>query len=138
MTNGSRDPSPALADDVGDVTIVVCSSCRRESDPQDQPRPGAVLAEDTRRAAQGTGIRVTHVACLGNCKRALSAAILKSGSWSYIFGGLEPGSGADLVAGAGLLAGSRDGLMPFRPRPASLKGGMVARIPPFDHLKDLP
>ena len=58
-----------------------------------------------------------HVACLGNCKRGLTAAIFRTGCWSYVFGGLEASSGADLVAGARLFAGSSDGFMPFA-RPA--------------------
>ena len=90
-----------------------------------------------RAAAGGTGIGVREVECLGNCKRRLSAAILRDGCWSYVFGDLTATSGADLVAGAKLFATSTDGLMPWRGRPDALKRGLVARIPP-DILKDLP
>ena len=37
-----------------------------------------------------------------------------------------------LVQGAKLLAGSADGLMPWRGRPDALKRGLIARVPPFD------
>ena len=77
------------------------------------------------------GIAVAEVECLGNCKRRLSAALLKSGAWSYVFGDLAIDSGADLVAGARLFATSVDGLLPWRGRPDSLKRGLVARIPPL-------
>ena len=93
--------------------------------------PAAVLAADTRIAALDHGIAVAEVECLGNCKRRLSAALLKSGAWSYVFGDLAIDSGADLVAGARLFATSVDGLLPWRGRPDSLKRGLVARIPPI-------
>ena len=118
------------------VTIVVCNSCRGENAADDCPRPGSRLAEDTLRAAAGSSVAVRHVGCLGNCKRGLSAAMLRDGCWSYVFGGLAEDSGADLVAGALLFAGSADGFMPFRARPESLRRGLVARIPTIDFFKE--
>ena len=83
-----------------DVTVIVCASCRNETGSDAYPRAGALLAAATRQAAEGTDIRVRQVECLGNCKRRLSAAILRDGCWSYVFGDLTPGSGPDLIAGA--------------------------------------
>jgi predicted metal-binding protein len=132
-TDSPADParSPASA-----VTVVVCHSCRGPDGSDDFPRPGSRLADDTRRAASDTDVRVRSVGCLGNCKRGMSAAILSEGSWSYVFGWLTEQSGDDLVAGATLLASSQDGFMPFRARPESLKRGLIARIPTLDHLGD--
>ncbi|TIP04919.1 MAG: DUF1636 domain-containing protein [Mesorhizobium sp.] len=127
----SSDP-----DALDGVTVIVCSSCRDQTGSDAHPRAGALLAEDTRRAASGENIRIRTVECLGNCKRRLSAALLRDGCWSYVFGDLERTSGADLVAGAKLFAISTDGLIPWRGRPDSLKRGLVARIPPLDMLKD--
>jgi predicted metal-binding protein len=116
------------------VTIVVCHSCRKPGDPEDYPRPGSRLAEATEQAAAGTGLRVTKAGCLGNCKRGISAAMLREGSWSYVFGELTEDSAGDLIAGALLYAGATDGFMPFRARPESLKRGLIARIPTLAHL----
>lgn len=121
----------------GDVTIVVCAACRDGSGSDAHPRAGTLLAENTRAAAAGA-VPVRTVECLGNCKRRLSAALLRKGGWSYVFGDLSAAGGADLVAGASLFAGSADGLLPWRGRPDSLKRGLVARIPPLDLLKDVP
>ncbi len=129
---------PEAAAAVEGVTVLVCNSCRLAEAPEADPRPGTLLVEDALRAAAGTGVAVRHVACLGNCRRGLSAAIFRSGCWTYVFGGLTAESGSDLVAGARLIAGSTDGFMPFRPRPEALKRGMVARIPSPDILKELP
>jgi predicted metal-binding protein len=125
------------SDPLAGITVIVCASCRDETGSDAHPRAGELLAEDTRRAASGENIRIRSVECLGNCKRRLSAAILRDGCWSYVFGDLTTTSGADLVTGAKLFATSTDGLIPWRGRPDSLKRGLVARIPPLDLLKDL-
>lgn len=121
--------------DLSDVTIVVCATCRDENGSDAHPRAGAALAVRTAAAAPDQ-LRVTTVDCLGNCKRRLSAAILRKGCWSYVFGDLSLESGPDLVAGAKLFAASPDSLIPWRGRPDSLKRGLVARIPPLDIVKD--
>jgi predicted metal-binding protein len=135
--NGSPAESAATATHDGDVsvTIVVCSSCRDESGSDVHPRAGHLLGLATRDAAANANIAVRQVECLGNCKRRLSAALLRDGCWSYVFGDLTPESGSDLVAGAKLFAKSQDGLIPWRGRPDSLKRGLVARIPPVSDLK---
>ena len=118
-----------------DVTILVCSSCRDETGSDAHPRAGARLAEHARLAANGD-IAVRSVECLGNCKRRLSAALIRDGAWSYVFGDLTTTSGEDLVTGAKLFATSTDGLIPWRGRPDSLKRGLVARIPPLALIKE--
>ncbi|CAN7663601.1 DUF1636 family protein [Mesorhizobium amorphae] len=123
-------------DSLAGVTIIVCASCRDETGSDAHPRAGELLAQDARLAASDENLRIRTVECLGNCKRRLSAAILRDGCWSYVFGDLTATSGADLVTGAKLFATSTDGLIPWRGRPDSLKRGLVARIPPLDMLKD--
>jgi predicted metal-binding protein len=130
-------PQAAIAPaDLSAVTVVVCATCRDVSGSDAHPRSGAILARNTK-AAAGDEVRVATVECLGNCKRRLSAAILREGCWSYVFGDLSTESGSDLISGAKLFAGSTDGLIPWRGRPDSLKRGLVARIPPLDTLKDI-
>jgi predicted metal-binding protein len=112
--------------------IYVCITCRRPGDGESEPRPGAALAAATAEAARGTGITVREVRCLANCTRGQSAAIRCNGSWAYVFGGLDIDCAGALVEGARLLAGAADGLMPWRERPAPLKRGLIARVPPLD------
>lgn len=136
LSVASPDASSDGADARGrDVTILVCSSCRDEHGSDAHPRAGAKLAEDARIAA-GNDISVRTVECLGNCKRRLSAALIRDGAWSYVFGDLTISSGEDLVTGARLFATSTDGLIPWRGRPDSLKRGLVARIPPLSLIKE--
>ena len=133
---GTADISSADSEALAGITVIVCASCRDETGSDAHPRAGELLAQDTRRAASDENLRIRTVECLGNCKRRLSAAILRDGCWSYVFGDLTAASGADLVTGAKLFATSTDGLIPWRGRPDSLKRGLVARIPPLDMLKD--
>jgi predicted metal-binding protein len=120
------------------TTIFVCVTCRRPQDSEDFPRPGATLARLTAQAANGTGIAVTQVRCLANCTRGLSAAVRRHDAWTYVFGALDPTTDAGaLVEGAQLLARSSDGLMPWRGRPAALKRGLIARVPPIEFLGDI-
>jgi predicted metal-binding protein len=113
-------------------TIYVCITCRRAGEPEADPRPGAILAEGTAKAAEGTGVVVRQVQCLANCTRGPSAAMRCNGSWTYVFGQLEVICGPALVEGARLLASASDGLMPWRGRPEPLKRGLIARVPPID------
>ncbi len=118
------------------ATVYVCITCRRADDPDAAPRPGALLAEATARAAEGSGVAVRGVRCLANCTRGPSAAVRANGSWSYIFGGLDLAAAPALIDGARLLAGAVDGIMPWRGRPEPLKRGLIARVPPLDFAEE--
>jgi predicted metal-binding protein len=123
-------PSRALA------TVYVCITCRRAEEPEREPPPGAILAEATAHAALGTAVAVRRVRCLANCSRGASAAMRCNGSWTYLFGGLDPSCGPALIEGARLLAEAPLGLMPWRGRPEPLKRGLIARIPPIDFVEE--
>jgi predicted metal-binding protein len=121
------------ARDSAATVIYVCTTCRRPEDSEDHPRPGAALAEATIRAAENSGVTVTPLRCLANCKRGCSAVLRSPNAWTYVFGHLDAAADAEaLVKGAQLLSQSADGLMPWRGRPDALKRGLIARIPPLD------
>ncbi len=112
--------------------VYVCVTCRRAGEPDSDPRAGALLAAATERAASGTEVSVRRLRCLANCTRGPSAAMRCSGSWTYVFGGLDERCGGALIEGARLLAGAADGILPWRGRPEILKRGLIARVPPLD------
>jgi predicted metal-binding protein len=119
------------------MTVYVCITCRRTSDPEDGVRPGLLLARETACQADGSGVSVRQIRCLANCNRACSAAIRRDGAWTYVFGGLEPGRDAvALIEGAKLFACAEDGLMPWRGRPDILKRGLIARVPPINFVEE--
>jgi predicted metal-binding protein len=113
-------------------TVYVCTTCKRAGEPDSEPRPGALLAAATERAAAGTEIDVRRLRCLANCTRGPSAAMRCNGSWTYVFGGLDATCADALIEGARLLATAVDGILPWRGRPEILKRGLIARVPPID------
>lgn len=140
-TGDLRDPAlatEALQGKPESVTIIVCDTCRLGDEPDAAPRPGALLARTTASLARSRDIAVKQVACLGNCQRSLSAALVRKRSWSYVFGGLDVSAAADLVAGAELFRNSTDGRLPYQGRPETLKGALVARVPPLELAKEIP
>jgi predicted metal-binding protein len=118
------------------ATVYVCITCQRAGMPESEPRPGAMLADATVKAAEGTGVIVRRVRCLANCSRGPSAAMRCNGSWTYIFGGLGTDCAGALIDGARLLAAAADGILPWRGRPEPLKRGLIARVPPLDFKED--
>ncbi|HUD85267.1 MAG TPA: DUF1636 domain-containing protein [Xanthobacteraceae bacterium] len=112
--------------------VYVCVTCKRAGEPDTEPRPGALLAAATERAAVGTEVEVRRLRCLANCTRGPSAAMRCNGSWTYVFGGLDTTCAGALIEGAKLLAGAADGILPWRGRPEILKRGLIARVPPID------
>ena len=118
--------------------IYVCVTCRHAGEPDVEPRPGALLADATEQAAAGTEVEVRRLRCLANCTRGPSAAMRCNGSWTYVFGGLDATTADALVAGAKLLAGASDGILPWRGRPEILKRALIARVPPFDFVESDP
>ena len=115
--------------------IYICVTCRRAGEPDAEPRPGALLADATEQAAAGSNVEVRRLRCLANCTRGPSAAMRCNGSWTYVFGGLDAANADALVAGAKLLAGASDGILPWRGRPEILKRALIARVPPFDFVE---
>jgi predicted metal-binding protein len=141
QTNRKSEAGADVAADAapsGAATIYVCVTCRKAGEPDTEPRPGALLADATASAAQGSGVAVRRVRCLANCTRGPSVAMRANGSWTYLFGGLDIGGAAALVEGARLLAGATDGIMPWRGRPEPLKRGLIARVPPLDFQEETP
>ncbi|MFG1382751.1 DUF1636 family protein [Xanthobacter sp. V3C-4] len=134
-TPRAHDAPAAMPDNAPAVTVFVCTTCRSSGEAA-SPVDGAALAEAAAVAPLPDGIAVQGVRCLANCKRSLSAAMVRRDGWTYVFGDLSADAAPDLIAGAALLASSSDGLMPWRGRPDSLKRGMVARIPPLSLPKE--
>lgn len=115
------------------VTLHVCITCRAERQvAEGEPCPGARL-HAALAAAAPEGVSVTPVACLSACSRGCAAALSGPGRWTYVYGGIAPESDVeDLIAGARLYAGTEDGIVPWRDRPALLRRHVIARIPPSE------
>jgi len=121
--------------------LLVCTTCR----PVDAPREGqaagealfaqfeAALAFSDETSATSVP-RLRGIACLGACSRCCTVALQAPGKACYVFGGLAPDEDSVLavLAVAYQHAGTTDGLLAWAERPERLRGGLIARLPPFD------
>lgn len=120
----------------GDLTIHVCTACRRaRADlPEGYDQPGLALAEALaeRLTAKGSAISVLPVECLAVCKRPCTVAFAADGKWTYLIGDLETDTHLDEIVGAAeAYAASANGIVPWKERPQSFRKGVVARVPPL-------
>ena len=88
----------------GDLTIHVCTACRRaRADlPEGYDQPGLALAEALaeRLIAKGSAIPVLPVECLAVCKRPCTVAFAADGKWTYLIGDLETDTHLDEIVGS--------------------------------------
>jgi predicted metal-binding protein len=131
MANSADETNATKSAPAAAPIVYVCMTCRPVGEPDSLLRPGAILAAATAQAAAGTEVEVRPMRCLANCTRGPSAAMRCNASWTYVFGGLDVTCAEALVEGARLLARAADGILPWRERPAALKRGLIARVPPI-------
>lgn len=113
------------------AVLHVCTTCRGtlpDADP-DAPRPGARLHDALSEAAP-EGVEIRAVECLSACSQGCSVALSAPGKWSYVYGRLGVDDAEDILSGARAYAGSADGIVPWRERPAIFRKQSLARIPP--------
>ncbi|NLH83111.1 MAG: DUF1636 domain-containing protein [Phyllobacteriaceae bacterium] len=134
MSSASDPASPSTPAPLADapVTVLVCTSCRRDGDAEDGPRAGARLHEALSAAAQGRDdVRIVGVECLSVCKRPVTVGFADPAKWTYVYGEFDDTAAAEILATAALYGATEDGLVPWKQRPTAFKKGVVARIPPF-------
>jgi predicted metal-binding protein len=115
------------------TTIHVCTTCRLGDEPLEpkEARSGARLYRELTKRVADEEFEVIPVECLSVCKRPVTIGFSAPGKWTYIYGDFPPERSADtILAAAQLYADAPDGLIPWGERPAEIKRGVVARIPP--------
>ena len=125
----SASPSPV-------TEVIVCTTCRPQGASRDLAAAGAALFGAVQ-AAQRQGpadprVRVRGMACLSSCSRACSVAFQAPGKHTYLFGDLVPDAetAEHVLACAALHAAASDGNLLRNERPARLRSGILARLPP--------
>ncbi len=120
---------------MGDVTITVCTTCRKTVDGErvpEEPRPGERMFEMLSEAALPDGVRVVGTECLSACSNGCSMALTGGpGRWTYVYGRLDPDLHVpQILEGAQAYAATEDGVVPWRQRPEIYRKQSLARIPP--------
>ncbi|CAN1209952.1 DUF1636 domain-containing protein [Tumidithrix helvetica PCC 7403] len=126
--------------------LFVCTTCA--STWKDGKRVGTsggqLLLDELLKLNQSWSLRssflIQSVECMSACNRPCVVAIASEGKYTYLFGDL-PVDAASLAttASAILVCASKynaqtDGNLPWAERPAPLKKGIVAKIPPMQEL----
>jgi predicted metal-binding protein len=112
------------------TTAFICVTCRGPEGDDD--RPGRRLYQAIEPALRDTTITVTAAECLSVCKRPCTVALTAAGKWTYVIGDLDPQADIEtVIAMATRYDQTRDGIVPWRERPQSVRKGTVARIPPL-------
>jgi predicted metal-binding protein len=121
--------------------IFVCVSCRREEDGRadafDRPGQALVDAIDAQLQSEDRpGVSVVAVDCLAVCRRPCTVALCGADKWTYLIGDIDPDVHAgEIVAAARSFAASGNGIVPWRERPLSFRKGVIARVPPMNHVE---
>jgi predicted metal-binding protein len=114
------------------VLVSVCVTCRA-SPEETEVRAGTRMYEAVRDAIDFAGAEVRPVQCLGVCKHPATVSVTAPAGYTFVFGDLNPETGADaLAAFVRAYAVADYGYVPWRERPKVLRGGLVVRIPPSD------
>jgi predicted metal-binding protein len=79
--------------------------------------------------ANAPEVKVRAVQCLGVCKGPATIAVSAPDGYTFVFGDLEPESGAAAVAAFVLSYSMGDYFVPWAARPELLRSRLVARIP---------
>ena len=134
MTETTLNIAPAVM-----TEIIVCTTCRPADVPCDRPAPGAALFEAVQVAAWNVDpallahVRIRGVECMTGCKRACTVTFQAVGKYLYYFGDLvaDTETATHILACAQLHAATPDGTLLRNDRPARLRNGILARIPPL-------
>ena len=121
--------------------VIVCTTCRPAGASRDEPAAGAALfdavliAQLQDDAGAFAQVRVRGEACLNSCSRACSVAFQAPGKHTYLFGDLLPDdeTAEHVLMCAAQHAAANDGVLVRNERPARLRSGILAKLPPFLH-----
>lgn len=135
----SETASPMSLPTATTTDVIVCTTCRPAGASRELPADGELLFEavQTAQLEDDTGawaqVRVRGVACLSSCGRACSVAFQAPGKHTFVFGDLKPDeeTARHVLECGAMHARASDGMLNRNERPARLKSGIVARLPPF-------
>lgn len=154
VTESDRAPTPSSVSTMSEIQtaaqksvlseiteVIVCTTCRPAGASRDEPAAGAALfdavliAQLQDDAGAFAQVRVRGEACLNSCSRACSVAFQAPGKHTYLFGDLVPDdeTAQHVLMCAAQHAAANDGVLVRNERPARLRSGILAKLPPFLH-----
>jgi predicted metal-binding protein len=131
MSNGVSGSCPMQAH-----RLSVCFRCKTSDwRGADAERPGVALADAIECEAARRGLDLAllrDVRCMSQCKRPCVVAFTHPEKFTFLFGDLDPARDAAAILDAFELYASRaDGFMERFERSATLREGILGRVPPL-------
>ena len=119
------------------VDLIICVTCQRATTPAGAEHLGKHFYRSVESAVaahpNGANIRIREVECMSVCTRACTVAVSAPGKWTYVIGDLEASNHmGDLLAYLDAYANDPNGTPPLKERPAAIRRGTIARIPPLE------
>ncbi len=124
-------------------SLLVCTTCAStwQNGKKVGVSGGEILLQELESLHQDwekrSQFEIRAVSCMSACSKACVVTFASAGKYSYIFGDL-PSDNEDIsttasaiIACADLYSDRHDGTMAWKERPALLKNGLIARIPPL-------
>lgn len=119
--------------------LFVCTSCRHPGDVKSplQLRAGGRLFSNLTKQfepwARRTDFVIVPYECLSVCPRPCAIALRAPGKFTYVFGDIKPGqTESAIIECANLYRRAPTGFLPREHRPAELRAGILARVPPLE------
>jgi predicted metal-binding protein len=119
-------------------TLFVCVLCRSSEMNREQAEINAGQALFDRLSAGlatcdwHESIRLTPVRCMGACSRACVVAFAAPSKLTFILSDLSPtDSVVELLQFSGQYVACADGKVPYKERPAAVRNGIHAVLPPL-------
>jgi predicted metal-binding protein len=123
----------AMVTKLSRVVVQVCTTCRAEGEALEprEARSGARLFAALRSRRGEADPAVEPVECFSVCRRPCTLSFSAPGAWTYVFGDFPAETDPrEILAAARQFGASPQGIIPWKERPAALRKGVVARIPP--------
>lgn len=115
------------------AVLHVCTTCRAgQPVTEGEACAGRRLHDALVAEGAPAGVTIRAAECLSACDHGCNIALSQPGAWSYVYGRLTLDDIPEILRGAGLYAGTSDGIVPWRERPVIFRKQSLARIPPME------
>lgn len=112
------------------VDLSICVTCQHAG-----AHPGKILHHHIEEMLPARPhLRLHAVECMSVCKRPCTIALSSPGKWTYIIGDLDVTEDVGAILEyVDRYATSPHGTPPLKERPAAIRRGTIARLPPHTH-----
>ena len=120
--------------------LSVCISCRDNRESKYKVRGGKRFSRILQKSIRKKNLLLREVKCMSQCKRACIVSLTAQGSFTYIFGDVDPNQtkyAQELLELVSIYSKANEGFMRRRDRPDLFRSNILGRLPPINSKSDL-